>query len=82
MRQQDIVIADGCWYKQTAFSIDPAKDLSPELLALAQKARFSSHVMTEDELEEMRQTVEGEIRALENSPAAKRLWYRYGKVLC
>lgn len=38
--------------------------------------------MIEDELEEMRQAVEGEIRALENSPAAKRLWYRYGKVLC
>lgn len=38
--------------------------------------------MTEDELEEMRQAVEGESRAPENSPVAKRLWYRYGKVLC
>ena len=82
MRQQDIVIADGCSYKQTAFSIDPAKDPSPKLLVPTQSARFSSHIMTEEELEKMRQAVEGEIQALENSPAAKRLWYRYGKVLC
>ena len=68
--------------KADSFSTDPAKDPSPKLLVPTQRARFSSHIMTEDELEKMRQAAEGEIRALESSPAAKRLWHRYGKVLC
>ena len=53
----------------------------PELKALAQKARFSQHTLTEDELTTLQTAAETRIALLQTHPTWKRLWYRYGTVL-
>lgn len=52
-----------------------------DLLSLAEKARFSQHTLTEEELERLRQAVEAQISLLRQRPVAARLWYKYGLVL-
>lgn len=49
-----------------------------ELLCLAEKARFSQHDMTEDEIARMQAAVEARIEDLKQAPLGKRLWYQYG----
>ena len=52
-----------------------------EQLSLAEKARFSQHTMSDQELEQMRLAVEQRITALKSAPKRKKLWYKYGLVL-
>ena len=52
-----------------------------EQLSLAEKARFSQHTMSDQELEQMRLAVERRITALQTAPKGKKLWYQYGLVL-
>lgn len=60
-----------------------AAEMPPEeeLLALAEKARFSQHTMNDQELEQMRLAVDRRVAALKTAPKRKRLWYKYGLVL-
>jgi hypothetical protein len=52
-----------------------------DLLALAEKARFSQHTLEEAELALLQQAVDASVLLLKSAPTAKRLWYRYGLVL-
>ncbi len=52
-----------------------------ELFCLAEKARFSQHTLTEEELGLLRQAVELRIEKLKQLPALHRFWLRYGLVL-
>ena len=52
-----------------------------ELLCLAEKARFSQHTMTEEELAKLQGAVEARIEELRQAPAGRRLWHQYGLVL-
>lgn len=52
-----------------------------ELVCLAEKARFSQHTLTEEELNLLQQAVEQHIASLKGDTLAKRLWYQYGLVL-
>ena len=64
-------------------SLSKACGRKPEedLLHLAEKARFSQHTLTEDELSTLQTAAETRIAILRTYPAWKRLWYRYGSVL-
>lgn len=55
--------------------------VSEELLSLAEKARFSQHTLTEEELALLRQAVEAQIALLRQRPLRTRLWHQYGLVL-
>lgn len=52
-----------------------------ELVCLAEKARFSQHTLTEEELNLLKSAVEQHIAALKGDTLARRLWYQYGLVL-
>ena len=52
-----------------------------EQLTLAEKARFSQHTMSDQELEQMHLAVERRITALPAAPKGKKLWSQYGWVL-
>ncbi len=52
-----------------------------ELFRLAEKARFSQHTLTEEELGLLRQAVELRITQLKQQSAMRRFWLRYGLVL-
>lgn len=55
--------------------------IEEELICLAEKARFSQHTMTEEEIGQLHQAVESRIDRLKQYPAGKQLWFRLGKVL-
>ena len=55
--------------------------MEEEQLSLAEKARFSQHTMSDQELEQMHLAVERRITALQAAPKGKKLWYQYGLVL-
>lgn len=55
--------------------------LDESLYALAEKARFSQHTITEEELQTLEDARDRRIAALRNQPMKKRLWQRYGQVL-
>ena len=52
-----------------------------DLLCLAEKARFSQHTMTEEEIAQLQQAVETQIANLKTLPLKRRLWCKYGLVL-
>ena len=52
-----------------------------EQLCLAEKARFSQHTLTGEELDRLQQALDDRIQALQGLPLAKRLWYQFGPVL-
>lgn len=52
-----------------------------DLICLAEKARFSQHTMTEEELEQLHRAVEARIARLKQYPMGRQLWFRFGKVL-
>lgn len=52
-----------------------------ELFCLAEKARFSQHTLTEEELGLLRQAVELRITQLKQQTTLRRFWLRYGLVL-
>lgn len=52
-----------------------------ELFCLAEKARFSQHTLTEEELGLLRQAVELRIMQLKQQTAIRRFWLRFGLVL-
>lgn len=52
-----------------------------ELFRLAEKARFSQHTLTEEELGLLRQAVELRITQLKQQTAIRRFWLRFGLVL-
>ena len=52
-----------------------------ELFRLAEKARFSQHTLTEEELGLLRQAVELRIMQLKQQTAIRRFWLRFGLVL-
>ena len=55
--------------------------LDEDLLALAEKARFSQHTITDEELQVLEDARDRRIAALRSQPMKKRLWQRYGQVL-
>lgn len=57
------------------------RPIPEELLALAEKARFSQHTLDKAELALLQQAVDASISMLKTLPLGKRLWYRYGKML-
>ena len=57
------------------------REIPEELLCLAEKARFSQHVLQEEELQLLRAAVEQQISQLRELPLGRRLWHRYGLVL-
>ena len=57
------------------------RPVSEDLLALAEKARFSQHTLEETELALLQQAVDASVLLLKSAPTVKRLWYRYGLVL-
>lgn len=52
-----------------------------ELVCLAEKACFSQHTLTEEELRLLQQAVEQHIVSLKTASWVRRLWYQYGLVL-
>ena len=52
-----------------------------EQICLAEKARFSQHTLTEEELAQLQQALDERIQALGHIPLAKRLWYQFGLAL-
>lgn len=52
-----------------------------ELLCLAEKAKYSQHTLTEEEIDSLKAAVDSRIDGLKKEPFWKRLWYRYGRVL-
>lgn len=57
--------------------------LPPEepLFRLAEKARFSQHTLTEEELSLLRQAADLRVEKLKQLPALRQFWLRYGLVL-
>lgn len=51
------------------------------LLCLAEKARFSQHTLTEEEIGCLKSAVDGRIAELKKERFWKRVWYRYGLLL-
>lgn len=51
------------------------------LICLAEKAKFSQHILTEEELAAFSGEIEVRIAELKKEPFARRLWYRFGPVL-
>lgn len=55
--------------------------LDESLYALAEKARFSQHTITDEELAVLEDARNRRMAALRTQPMKKRLWQRYGQVL-
>ena len=55
--------------------------LPEELFNLAEKARFSQHILTEEELQQLEQARDAAITRLKQRPWHTQFWNRYGKVL-
>ena len=51
------------------------------LFRIAEKARFSQHTVTEEELNRLRLAQEKQIIGLKTMPITKRLWWKYGLIL-
>jgi len=73
--------AMACWRWLVLLSRADQRPLEEALLCLAEKARFSQHTMTEDELAQLDQAVRERIQSLRTAPTLKRLWWKYGKLL-
>lgn len=69
------------WRYLTQLSKSCGMEIEENLRSLAEKARFSQHTMTEDELTTLQTAAETRIALLQTHPTWKRLWYRYGTVL-
>lgn len=52
-----------------------------ELLCLAEKAKFSQHTLTEEELRQLEDGRKSQISHLKKLPILRRLWHQYGRVL-
>ena len=52
-----------------------------ELICLAEKAKFSQHELTSEEISRLEDAVAGRIAALKKLPVLRRLWHQYGLVL-
>lgn len=63
--------------------LDRANGAEPEedLLNLAEKARFSQHTLTEEELEHLREGLDRRIALRKNAGSLGSFWDRYGRVL-
>lgn len=70
-----------CWRWLVQLSRADGTKIGEELLCLAEKARFSQHTLTEEELLCLHRAVEQQIQKLKTASAGKRLWHRYGLVL-
>lgn len=58
------------------------RPMDPALRPLAEKARFSQHAASAEELAALRRAAEGEVQRLRAEPSRwKRLWHRWGLVL-
>lgn len=55
--------------------------LPEDLYNLAEKARFSQHTLTEEELQQLEQARDAAITRLKQRPWHQQFWNRYGKVL-
>ena len=55
--------------------------LEEELICLAEKARFSQHTLSEEELEQLRLALEQRITRLRQYSPGKQLWFRFGLLL-
>lgn len=56
-------------------------EVQEEWLCLAEKARFSQHTMTEEELTVLKEAVASQIQLLKIKPWYVRLWHQFGLVL-
>ena len=70
-----------CWRWLVQLSKADRTPIEEDLLCLAEKARFSQHTMTADEIAQLDQAVQGRIQSLRTGPTLKRLWWKYGKLL-
>lgn len=69
------------WRWLVQLSKAQSRQISEELLCLAEKARFSQHTMTEEEITQLQTAVEMQIEQLKTASVGKRLWCRFGLVL-
>ncbi len=69
------------WRWLTALSHTDHTPLPEELLVLAEKARFSQHALTDQELAQLQEALDSRIKALQSAAPIKRLWYRFGTIL-
>lgn len=70
-----------CWRWLVQLTKAQGGAVPEELLCLAEKARFSQHTLTEEELARLRQAVDDQIALLRQRPLSTRLWHQYGLVL-
>lgn len=63
--------------------LDRVNDEEPEevLLSLAEKARFSQHALTKEELEQLREGLRHRTDRRQNTGFLQKLWDRYGSIL-
>lgn len=57
------------------------REVPEEWICLAEKAKFSQHVISDDERNAIRFAVDGRIQELKRASALHRLWHQYGLVL-
>lgn len=69
------------WRWLVQLSHATGSDVPEDLLCLAEKARFSQHTLTEEELSLLEQAVQIRIRSASEAPFLRRLWDQYGLVL-
>lgn len=69
-----------CWRRLEVLAKATGSAVGPELVQLAQKARFSQHTVTDDELKQMERAVVQQVECLQKASGLKALWNRYIRV--
>ena len=69
------------WQQLAALYRSAGMELPTAISAVAQKARFSQHTVSGNELLLLEQAVAAPVEKLKQTPAWKRFWYRYIRVL-
>jgi len=73
--------AMGYWRWLVQLARQEGTSVEEELICLAEKARFSQHTLTEEELRQLQEALEQRVARLKQYPAGKQLWFRFGLIL-
>jgi len=73
--------AMACWRWLVQLARKEGTSVEEELICLAEKARFSQHTLTEQELQQLQTALEQRIVRLKQYPAGKQIWFRFGLIL-
>ena len=73
--------AMGYWRWLVQLARQEGTSVEEELICLAEKARFSQHTLTEEELQQLQIALEQRIARLKQYPFGKQLWFRFGLIL-